>query len=72
MKVIKHGNTCDTQVCPKCQCEFVFTKKDKIEADILGTTLFYVICPECGRDIDLWKIEKGELEYLDYKPSKEV
>ena len=60
MEIIKHGKTYEVpqvKVCPDCECEFSYTKKDiqenwvrknAYDSDLIYT---YINCPECGKTI---------------------
>ena len=52
MEIIKHGNTVINGKCPKCECEFLYQKKDiEYSYDISKLKYTYIICPECGKII---------------------
>lgn len=62
MEIIKHGKSYETpqvKVCPVCECEFSYVKKDIKEnwvritsedSDLIST---YINCPECGKTITI-------------------
>ena len=52
MEIIKHGKTYEepqVKVCPECDCEFSYVKKDIKENWVVG--IAYINCPECGKTI---------------------
>lgn len=60
MEIIKHGRNYEVpqiEVCPNCECEFSYVKKDikenwvRVTAEDSDLTFTYVHCPECGRTI---------------------
>lgn len=57
MEILKHGNTVINGKCPKCECEFLYQKKDieysydRINAYESELEYTYIICPECGKII---------------------
>jgi uncharacterized protein with PIN domain len=60
MEIIKHGKTYvppQVKVCPICDCEFSYVKKDikenwvRVTAEDSDLTFTYIHCPECGKTI---------------------
>jgi len=57
MEILKHGNTVINGKCPKCECEFLYQKRDieysydRINAYESKLEYTYIICPECGKII---------------------
>ena len=60
MEIIKHGKTYmppQVKVCPICECEFSYVKKDikenwvRVTAEDSDLTFTYIHCPECGKTI---------------------
>ncbi len=72
MDIIKHGDNYKTVSCPKCNCEFGYTEKDKkyIKTNLGGTmipqeirknaivNMVVVFCPECDYRVELSRNEK--------------
>ena len=48
IEVIQHGNTYKKKICPKCYCDFRYSKVDIKWKDLLTKYRGYVYCPECG------------------------
>lgn len=74
MNIIKSGNTLvGTQTCPKCGCEFTYTKGDrKSIIKVVGGHKYVQVassvkCPECTHEIDLGEEDGGEIveEYYE-------
>ena len=57
MKVIEHGNTHNNTSCPTCHCIIEYSKVDikYVYRWICGVIqqCKVVICPECGKEIDV-------------------
>jgi len=66
MEVLKHGKTRVKQICPKCECEFLYDTKTEIKFhsmpslgilpsgkahELAQQCYWYVICPECHEEI---------------------
>jgi uncharacterized protein with PIN domain len=60
MEIIKHGKTYvppQVKVCPICDCEFSYVKKEvkenwvRVTAEDSDLTFTYIHCPECGKTI---------------------
>ena len=60
MEIIKHGKTYEepqVKVCPVCECEFSYVKKDikahwvRVTVEDSDLTHTYINCPECGKTI---------------------
>lgn len=60
MEIIKHGKNYETpqvKICPNCECEFSYVKKDtrenwvRISAEDSDLEYTYINCPECGKTI---------------------
>jgi uncharacterized protein (DUF2225 family) len=60
MEIIKHGRTYEAPqvgVCPVCECEFTYVKKEvkenwvRVTAEDSDLTFTYIHCPECGKTI---------------------
>ena len=60
MEIIKHGKTYEEpqiKICPNCDCEFSYVKKDIKESWVRVTSedpdliYTYINCPECGKII---------------------
>jgi len=64
MRIIEHGDTFElgTQICPKCNCVFAFTKKDITNYRYIDYSSYdhdeydeYILyCPECDHKIDYY------------------
>ncbi|MDA2922928.1 hypothetical protein MYX07_06725 [Patescibacteria group bacterium AH-259-L07] len=40
--------------CPICECEFKLKKENKLQKyRFIGETIYYVVCPGCGKEITL-------------------
>lgn len=69
MVIIKHGiayKNSDSYscTCPKCNCEFVYVKRD-IDSYLNGEC--YVICPECFSDIKLPNVSAEDIEEYPWR-----
>jgi hypothetical protein len=60
MEIIKHGKTykdSQVKVCPVCECEFSYVKKDikenwvRVTSEDSDLIYTYINCPECGKTI---------------------
>jgi predicted RNA-binding Zn-ribbon protein involved in translation (DUF1610 family) len=56
IEVIHHGNTSERQMCPECNCVFIYSEVDIRWVDLRTNFSGYVSCPECGEEI---KIRRG-------------
>lgn len=54
MEIIEHGKMYYYKQCERCDCKFNYTEKD-IKRNIDELTSDYVICPECGYYINIWR-----------------
>lgn len=62
IEVIHHGNTSERQMCPNCNCVFIYSKVDIRWVDLITKFSGYVYCPECDEEI---KIGSNEIEMGD-------
>ena len=68
MEVLKHGNTKVKLVCPKCECIFLYDKKQDMKfhgmpyggylpsgkaRELSEQCYWYVVCPECDNKIQI-------------------
>ena len=60
MEIIKHGRTYEApqvEVCPVCECEFAYVRKDikenwvRVTSEDSDLIYTYINCPECGKTI---------------------
>lgn len=57
MEVIRHGNKMRVITCTKCNCQFIFSKKEIIKTidEVPFSTQYYteefVYCPECNEKL---------------------
>lgn len=66
MEIIKHGKTYEVpqvKICPDCDCEFSYVKKDiegkwvRVTSEDSDLMYTYISCPECGKTIILKILE---------------
>jgi DNA-directed RNA polymerase subunit RPC12/RpoP len=57
IEVTHHGNTSERQMCPNCNCVFIYSKVDIEWRNLITESRGYISCPECGQEL-LVKVNK--------------
>ena len=60
IEVRRHGNTTQNKMCPKCNCDFRYSKVDMKWVDLLTVVIGYVYCPECGEKLIVEREENAK------------
>jgi len=58
IEIIHHGDTSERKMCPKCNCDFRYSKVDTKWYDLITEFVGYVHCPECGEKMIIGREEK--------------
>ena len=63
MKIIKEGKNPNELpfTCDDCGCEFIVDKADDIYCHGRFPTLYYVKCPCCGKEFQIWDFQAERL-----------